>query len=290
MEYKEEKWKMFGFGGAKIDNSDRAVKSRVNYLRMKSPNTQGFFKQVNDPVIAEIPREISWNYRGYAVGVGYAAGDYKNYTYKPEIIGRARDLERNAGWTRDGRPFTFEECLLSVVRTDTDRIYTPRNLMFYDAKNVVIKYDMREINGIEDLQVPTDILALGLNPKSWDSWLDWSLENYYWEGAGVTDIDEREFTVYDKKTGEYTASYVVRVEPIIDLEINGCRSYAFNLTATEKERIIERIRNSKELCGVLLSDGKEDIKYVRRAIPGWSDKEIAKSVNSIEAYGYRDGR
>lgn len=281
---------MFGFGGGKIDNSQKAVKERLNYLRMKSPATQGMFKPINDPVIAEIPREIEWNYKGYAVGIGYAAGDVKNYKYGPEIIARAKYLEENAHWKKDGRPFTFEECLLSVVRTDSDRVYTPRNLMFYDSDNIVVKYDMRDVRNIKDLGIPSDIAALGLGSNMWESWLDWSLENYYWEGAGVTDIDEHEFSKYDSKTGEFIAAYKVRLEPVIDLEINGCRSYAFNLTATEKEKIIERIRTAKELRGKIISDGREDIRYVRRAIPGWNDKELAESINSVEAYGYRNGR
>lgn len=279
---------MFGLFKRKIviDNSDEAVKRRVNYLRMKNPATKGIFVPVNDEVIAKIPREIEWCYKGYAVGVGYSPYDIEHYKHKPEFLAEVKDCEKNAGWNKGGRPFTFSECAFVLISNDVGEFkYTPRNLMFYDEENIVLDYDFRKIGTAEELKIPDDLKAMGVDPRIWNNWIDRSLENYYWEGAGASDIPEHGFK------GKDGVSYKIRVESAISLTINGVRSYAFNLTATEREKIIDKIRQG-EIKGILLSDGKEYMAYVKRDVDtlAWSDEEIADSVNSLDIYGPRSSR
>ena len=82
------------------------------------------------------------------------------------------------------------------------------------------------------------------------------------------------------------------MEPVIDVFINGKKSYAFNLTLTEKEQIIDMIKEDKQITGEFISDGKEIEKYVRKSMVKnlWIErksKDIARSINSKQIYGER---
>lgn len=266
----------------KIDNSDRAVSKRLDYLRGKGIETTGIFMDVQDEAVLKLPREIEFKFRAYAYCVGYAATDYKHYCYTEDTMIRAMSYYRTSNCIKsDGEPYELGDYLKLIARTDSAHYYIPENLMSWDKANLLVDYKLMDIKTQDDFKIPEDVKKLGVPEKDWNEWFRKSLRNYYWEGAGTTYLKE-----HSCKVEETQAEYLLRMEPVIDVYINGERSYAFNLTITEKEKIIEMIDRDKRTEGKIISDGKEDVKYANRPFY-YTKRDIAKGVNSMRVYGER---
>jgi len=282
-----------------IDNSDKAVSRRLTNLRIKLSEASNRYKTVIDKKVVETPRKIEWEYKGYQWTVGYSKFDLKHYKHIPEFRPYAEKMklrEEASGFTlrkADGRPYTLEEYMQFLLRTK-ESFYAPYDLLHAEKENIIIPYHFTEIHSWEDFSLPKELKEIGLDKNSWEAWLDWGLDGLYWEGKGETSITEREFSQYDKK-GTEMASYNLRVEPVIEVTINGIKAYSFNLTVTEKEKIIEEIRSNKQLGGSFISDGKEDITYVKRherlrnlCLNVWEINELSSNVvNNLSLYKER---
>lgn len=279
----------------RIDNSDRAVKDRVNYLRGKNIETTGIFRAVQEKETVELPRKIEFKFRKYAYAVGYSPLDLKHYQHDEPVKKEALRLSRTERCRKsDGTLFEYEDYLRMLLMNDETmgrHQYTPENLMDYykfNTENTVIPYDFFDINSAEDFRIPSAAKELGLTEKDWNFWFEDSLQNYYWEGAGRTYLRENSFV----GPGDGGSYYKIRMEPVIDVYINGAKAYAFNLTFTEKEKIIDMIKEDKQITGEFISDGKEIEKYVRKAITKHVElerksKDLAKKINSKSIYGCR---
>lgn len=274
----------------RIDNSEKARKERVEYLRGKNVETTGIFRSVQDKVVLELPRKIEFRFRSYAYCVGYSPLDLKHYKHDHLTIEEAVKRSETECWRKsDGSLYEVEDYLRSLImneQTCGTYKYTPPNLMVYEKENIVIPYDFHDITSPDDFKLPEEIRKLGLTEKDWNFYFEDSLQNYYWEGAGRTYLREPSFT------GPGNSYYMIRMEPVIDVFINGEKSYAFNLTLTEKEKIIDMIKEDKQITGELISDGNEIEKYVRKSIVKdlWIErksKDIARSINSKRIYGER---
>ena len=274
----------------KIDNSEKARRERVEYLRGKNVETTGIFVSLQEKETVELPRKIEFRFRRYAYCVGYSPLDLKHYKHDKLTIQEAVKWSETQRWRKgDGSLFEVEDYLRTLImneQTCGTYKFTPPNLMVYDEENIVIPYDFHDITSPEDFKLPEELSALGLTEKDWNFWFEDSLQNYYWEGAGRTYLKEPSFTGHDN------SYYMIRMEPVTDVFINGKKSYAFNLTLTEKEQIIDMIKEDKQITGEFISDGKEIEKYVRKSMVKnlWIErksKDIARSINSKQIYGER---
>lgn len=262
-----------------IKNNDRAVRDRLNYLRYCNSDDGAVGHGTRETKITEYPRKIEWTYRGYLVNVVRHPYDTKHYHYSENSLEKISHFD--SGRKMDGSEYSFLEKIMSACIVQRNHEAFPCSVK-ESQENTLIKYELVEISDFSELCLPDRLRVLGCDEKLWKQAWGETLSNYFWDGAGY--YDSREYVMYKNKDTDYEEIFWLRLEPVINVTINGINCKHHNLTLTEEGIIINSIKNDHQLSGTFMSDGKELKEYLPKK---YSEKKAVEVVNSKEIYGER---
>lgn len=274
---------LFGLFGSKrnpykglyIDNSDAAVRNRLDYLRYR--DVDGLFSHpvsISEKVV-ETPRKIEFDFHSIGIIIRKSTA---NPTYQfPE------DFNELVEYIKCNCFDSNEKIISAKMKYARDNV----GWIETDTKNIVVDHHFVDVN---HLRVPYVLDKFGLTPERWRQWVESNLYGSHWYKLYSLKYQ----TEFDLKRDGYGPEdyYRARIELLIDIKINGIDAYSYNLTFSERKQIIDQIL-SGVYKGEFQSDGKEDLELISKWDAAYGDAYterpsfIATRINRRLIYGVR---
>lgn len=268
-----------------IDNGEQNTKNRLNYLRFAPPydrNGRDYPTEALPASVCELPREIEYRINKIYYGLSYRVEDQFNYPYTYESVKRL--LDSPDYYTESGD-------YIGTMMVKMQRRYPNLFEAYYRPgdESVIIPFTEQAITA-DELELPSEMTAiLDLDKKESTSLLrslidsaadyqgTWKRIDYNFQNPGVsfyvglTDLEPK---------------YLVFFNVDIDLRINGIPADKYNLTYTERARLIRELKTLKT-SGRIESDGKELCDDIPLAVWNKYEAQMQESRNFTRWYDTR---
>lgn len=265
-------------GQSAVDNSERNVEARLDYLRY--PITQS--GDILPATVSDLPRQVIWRVSNYSYGLCYRVDDSNNYPYT--VAQKKAALASKEYYRQDTlslgtvmyllnrrKPHLFE----AFFRPDSAAVVVPYTTVEVLGDTIGLPGPIREVAGLSD-NAAADHFYRAVNAclTSSDKWHG---DRYPYREPGPA----YNIGVFDPEP-EYTMLYQLDV----DITINGVPADGYNLTHTERSKIIASIRDGIA-HGSFQSDGKEKAECIPTNIFDIYEARLSESRNFTRWYRHR---